>query len=118
MQSWPSYLKPGQTEIDGATICVCPVPYILPSGGQVWKYGGQPVIEHNVDGPRPSSRFTNLAMVAVFLKFELYLHLNLDLNLDSNKLDSGLGLELARGQRSGAPTILLSFHSCLAEGYY
>ena len=38
-----------------------------------------------------------------FLNFELDLHPNLDLNLDSNKLDLGLGLELARGQRSGAP---------------
>ena len=75
----------------------------MPSGGQVWKYGGQLVIAHYVDGPRPNSTFTNLAMVAVFLKFELDLHLNLDLNLDSNKLDLGLGLELARGQRSGAP---------------
>ena len=81
----------------------------MPSGGQVWKYGGQLVIAHYVDGPRPrpNSTFTNLAMVAVFLNFELDLHLNLDLNLDSNKLDLGLGLELARGQRSGAPEYVL-----------
>ena len=39
----------------------------------------------------------------VFLKWKLDPHLNLDLNLDSTRLDLGIGLNLARGQTTGVP---------------
>ena len=60
-------------------------------------------IDQDLARSRPRPRFTNFFMVEVFLKFELYLHQNLDQNLDSNKLDLGLGLALARGPTRGAP---------------
>ena len=55
-----AYSKIGQNALEDGTIFVCPVPYRVPSGGQVRKYGGQLVIAHYVDGLRLRPIFTNL----------------------------------------------------------
>ena len=52
LQSGPAYSNPGQTEIDGATILVCSVPYRVLSDDQVWKYGRRLVVAY-VDRPTP-----------------------------------------------------------------
>ena len=79
LQSGPAYSNPGQTERDGAIILVCSVPYRVLFDDQVWKYGRRLVVAY-VDSLTPMRidlffRFTNIAMVEVFLKFSNYIYI-------------------------------------------